>query len=112
MCVLKNFEKSVKKMIIPSYFFLIFVLVIGFGGLTLFRTNFLLVLMGVELLFFGINLNFAITSLLLDDVMGQVFFLYILTVAGAESGVGLAILVSYYRLRGEIWLDLVNKLKG
>jgi NADH:ubiquinone oxidoreductase subunit K len=92
--------------------FLMMLLVIGLGGLTLFRTNFLLVLMGVELLFFGINLTFAWSSVLLDDLMGQLFFLYVLTVAGAESGVGLAILVSYYRLRGEIWLDLVNKLKG
>jgi len=88
------------------------ILSIGLGGLTLFRTNLLLVLMGMEFLFFGINLNFAIYSISLDDLMGQLFFLYILTVAGAESGVGLAILVSYYRLRGEIWLDLINKLKG
>lgn len=88
------------------------IVTIGLTGLSLFRTNFLLVLMGLELLFFGLNITFAWTSLFLDDLMGQIFFLYILTVAGAESGVGLAILVSYYRLRGEIWLDLVNKLKG
>jgi NADH-quinone oxidoreductase subunit K len=44
--------------------------------------------------------------------VGEVFFIHVLTVAGAESGVGLAILVAYYRLRGEIWVDLISKLKG
>ena len=92
--------------------FTLLLLLIGLSGLFLFRTNLLLVIMGIELLFFCLNLNFIGFSLFLDDISGQVFFLYVLTVAGAESGVGLAILVAYYRLRGEIWLDFINKLKG
>ena len=94
---------------------LLFVLILflsGMGGLLLFRTNLLLVIMCLEILFFSLSLNFVLSAYFLDDILGEVFFLYILTVAGAESGVGLAILVAYYRLRGEVWLDMINKLKG
>jgi NADH-quinone oxidoreductase subunit K len=92
---------------------LILVLVLsGIGGIILYRTNLLLIIMCLEILFFSISLNFVLFSYFLDDVLGEVFFLYILTVAGAESGVGLAILVAYYRLRGEVWLDMINRLKG
>jgi NADH:ubiquinone oxidoreductase subunit K len=90
----------------------ILVFLIGVGGIVLFRTNILLVIMGLEIMFFSINLSFVLVSYFLDDIMGEVFFIHVLTVAGAESGVGLAILVAYYRLRGEIWVDLISKLKG
>lgn len=84
----------------------------GLGGLVVLRTNLLLVIMCLEILFFSINLNFVLMSNFLDDIIGEIFFIYVLAVAGAESGVGLAIVVAYYRLRGEVWLDVVNLLKG
>jgi|SRR6056297_926387 len=96
---------------IPLEFILV-LLLIGLAGLCLYKTNILLIIMGIEIMFFGLNLNFVLFSYFLDDFVGEIFFLYIITVAGAESGVGLAILVSYYRLQGEIWLDFINKLKG
>lgn len=95
-----------------SILFTLILFLSGMGGLLLFRTNLLLVIMCLEILFFSLSLNFVLSAYYLDDVLGEVFFLYILTVAGAESGVGLAILVAYYRLRGEVWLDMIDKLKG
>lgn len=95
-----------------SLILILVLLLSGIGGIILYRTNLLLIIMCLEILFFSISLNFVLFSYFLDDVLGEVFFLYILTVAGAESGVGLAILVAYYRLRGEVWLDMINRLKG
>ena len=60
----------------------------------------------------SINLNFIFFSIYLDDLIGQLFALYILTVAAAESAIGLAILVVYYRLRGIIAIDNISTLKG
>lgn len=95
-----------------SLLLILVLLLSGIGGMIVYRTNLLLIIMCLEILFFSISLNFVLFSYFLDDVLGEVFFLYILTVAGAESGVGLAILVAYYRLRGEVWLDMINRLKG
>jgi NADH:ubiquinone oxidoreductase subunit K len=60
----------------------------------------------------AINFNFIIFSVYLDDIMGQVFSLFILTVAAAESAIGLAILVIYYKLRGVISVDYISTIKG
>jgi NADH:ubiquinone oxidoreductase subunit K len=68
--------------------------------------------MSIELLLLAVNLNFIIFSIYLDDLIGQTFSLFILTVAAAESAIGLAILVVYYRIKGIISINFVNSIKG
>jgi NADH-quinone oxidoreductase subunit K len=68
--------------------------------------------MSIEIMLLAVNLNFIFFSIYLDDLIGQLFSLYILTVAAAESAIGLAILVVYYRLRGIISIDNISLLKG
>jgi len=69
-------------------------------------------LMSIELMLLAVNLNFLIFSVFLDDMMGQLFALFILTVAAAESAIGLAILVVYYRIRGTVAVEYINLIKG
>jgi NADH-quinone oxidoreductase subunit K len=76
------------------------------------RKNFLVILMSIEIMLLAVNLNFIFFSIYLDDLIGQIFALYVLTVAAAESAIGLAILVVYYRLRGIIAVDNISSLKG
>jgi len=85
---------------------------LGLLGIFLNRKNVLLVLMSVELMLLSINFNFLITASYIDDRFGQIFAIFILTVAAAESSIGLAILVVYYRLQGTIALEQINFLKG
>lgn len=68
--------------------------------------------MSIELMLLAVNLNFLLFSVYLDDLLGQVFALYILTVAAAESAIGLALLVVYYRLRATIDVEFINLIKG
>ena len=84
----------------------------GISGIILNRKNIIIMLMSVELMLLSINLNFIIYSAYLDDVMWQVFALLILTVAAAESAIGLAILVVYYRVRGSISVENIHLLRG
>jgi NADH-quinone oxidoreductase subunit K len=84
----------------------------GLCGIFLNRKNILLVLMSVELLLLSTNFNFLVVSSYLDDRLGQIFSIFILTVAAAESSVGLAILVVYYRFKGTVSVDFINFLKG
>ena len=90
----------------------ILIYIIGIVGIILTRKNIIIMLMSMELMLIGINLNFVIFSIYLDDIMGQIISLYILTIAAAESAIGLALLIIYYRLRGVIEINLVNMLKG
>jgi NADH-quinone oxidoreductase subunit K len=76
------------------------------------RKNFLVILMSIEIMLLAVNLNFIFFSVYLDDIIGQMFALYVLTVAAAESAIGLAILVVYYRIRGVIAIDNISALKG
>ena len=69
-------------------------------------------LMSIELMLLAVNLNFIIFSVFLDDILGQVFALFVLTVAAAESAIGLAILVVYYRIRGTVSIEYINLLKN
>ena len=78
---------------------------IGLIGVILNRRNILIILMCVELLLLSLNMNFILFSVYLDDLYGQLFSFFILTVAAAESAIGLAIIIIYYRVRGSI---LVN----
>lgn len=89
-----------------------FLFLISLCSLFIVRKHIIIILMAIELLFLAINLNFIIFSVYLDDIFGQVFSIFILTIAASESAIGLAILVIYFRLRGTISVDLVNILKG
>ena len=90
----------------------IFLFIIGLFGIVLNRRNILIILMCVELVLLSLNLNFIIFSVYFDDLYGQLFSLFILTVAAAESAVGLAIIIIYYRIRGSISIGQIAVLKG
>jgi NADH-quinone oxidoreductase subunit K len=85
---------------------------IGIFGIFLVKKSIIIILMSIELLLLAVNLNFIIFSVYLDDLVGQTFSLFILTVAAAESAIGLAILVVYYRIKGIISINFVNSIKG
>jgi NADH-quinone oxidoreductase subunit K len=85
---------------------------LGIAGVILNRKNIIVVLMSVELILLSVNLNLVAFSAFLGDLTGQVFALFILTVAAAEAAIGLAILVAYYRNRGSIAVDDINMMKG
>jgi NADH:ubiquinone oxidoreductase subunit K len=90
----------------------IFLFSLGIWGIFVIRTNIIIILLSIELMLFAINLNFILFSIYLDDLLGQVFALLILTVAAAESAIGLAILVIHYRITGIISLGYLMELKG
>lgn len=90
----------------------IFLFFVGIFGIILNRKSVLLILMCIELVLLSVNLNFIIFSVYLDDFYGQIFSLFILTIAAAESAIGLAILILYYRIRGKILINQVATLKG
>jgi NADH-quinone oxidoreductase subunit K len=85
---------------------------IGMLGLVLNRKNILIILMSVELMLLAVNMNFVVFSVYIDDILGQMFALFVLTVAAAESAIGLAILVVYYRVRGTIAVERVQTMRG
>ena len=85
---------------------------IGVLGIFLNRKNIIIILMSVELILLAVNLNFVAFSSFLGDLVGQVFALFVLTVAAAEAAIGLAILVVYFRNRGTIAVEDVNVMKG
>jgi len=85
---------------------------LGVAGIILNRKNIIVILMSVELILLSVNLNLVAFSAFLGDLTGQVFALFILTVAAAEAAIGLAILVVYFRNRGTIAVADVNMMKG
>jgi len=85
---------------------------LGIFGIFLNRKNVIIILMSIELMLLAINLNFVAFSAYLGDLSGQVFAMFILTVAAAEAAIGLAILVVYFRNRGSIEVDDINLMKG
>jgi NADH:ubiquinone oxidoreductase subunit K len=103
-------------MFIPNVFtflnLVVFLFLLSLSGIFLTRRNFIIVLMCIELMLLSINFAFLIFSVHLDDFTGQLFTLFVLTVAAAESSLGLAILVVYYRLRGIISVDNINLIKS
>ena len=86
--------------------------VIGIFGIFLNRKNVIVMLMSIELILLAVNLNFIAFSVHLGDLVGQVFTLFILTVAAAEAAIGLAIIVCFFRNRGTIQVEHVNVMKG
>ena len=85
---------------------------IGVIGIFLNRKNVIIILMSIELILVSVNVNFVSFSSYLGDVFGQVFALFVLTVAAAEAAIGLAILVVYFRNRGNIAVENINAMKG
>jgi len=90
----------------------IILFLLGIWGIFLNRKNIIIMLMSIELMLLAVNLNFVLFSVYLDDMVGQLFALLILTVAAAESAIGLAILVVYYRIRGTVAVEYINLIKG
>ena len=86
--------------------------VIGIFGLFLNRKNVIIILMSIEMILLAVNINFVAFSAYLGDLVGQVFTLFVLTVAAAEAAIGLAILVCFFRIRGTIDVEDVNVMKG
>jgi NADH-quinone oxidoreductase subunit K len=85
---------------------------VGILGIFLNRKNIIVILMSIELILLSVNINFVAFSAYLGDLMGQVFVMFVLTVAAAESAIGLAILMVYFRNRGSIAVEDVNLMKG
>lgn len=98
----------IKSFIITS--FILFIL--GILGISLNRTNLILLIMSVELTLLAASFLFIIGSSFFDILFGQIFTIIILTIAAAESAIGLAIIITYFRIRGKISIKLLNTLKG
>src|SRR3954454_3926477 len=88
------------------------VFTLGVFGIFLNRKNVIIILMSIELILLAVNINLVSFSVFLNDLVGQVFAIFILTVAAAEAAIGLAILVVYFRNRGTIAVDDINMMKG
>ena len=102
-----------KILIIWTFVFISLVLLFfGILGIFMTRKNIIIILISIELMLLAVNFNFIIFSVLLQDMFGQIFSLFILTLAGAEASIGLAILIIFYRIRGIITVNFVNSLKG
>jgi NADH-quinone oxidoreductase subunit K len=85
---------------------------IGAIGLILNRRNILIIIIAVELMLLAINLNFITFSIYLDDILGQMFVLFILTVAATESSIGLAILIVFFRIKKTILIENILTIKS
>lgn len=95
--------------IVETGLVLIIIALIGMGVMS---TNMILVLISIEMMLLGVNMQLVVYSIYFNDVVGQVFALIVLTVAAAEAAIGLGILVVYYRTRGGIDLNMINMLHG
>ena len=85
---------------------------IGVFGIFVNRRNVIIIMMAIELILLAVNINLVAFSMFLHEVTGQVFAMFVLTVAAAEAAVGLAILVTFFRTRGDIEVDQANMMKG
>ena len=85
---------------------------ISLAGIYLNRKNVIVLLMSIELMLLAVNINFVAFSVVLNDLVGQIFAMFVLTVAAAEAAIGLAILVVYFRNRGTIQVEDIDLMKG
>lgn len=85
---------------------------LGIFGIFLNRKNVIIILMSIELMLLAVNINLVSFSAFLGDLVGQVFTMFVLTVAAAEAAIGLAIVVVFYRNRGSIEVEDINQMKG
>jgi NADH-quinone oxidoreductase subunit K len=88
------------------------IFILGMCGIVLGRKNIILMLMSIELMLLAVNLNLLLFSVYIDDLIGQLFALLVLTVAASEAAIGLAILVIYFRIRGTILVQFIHFIKG
>ena len=88
------------------------IFVIGIVGIFLNRKNVIIILMSIELILLAVNINLVSFSIYLQNLVGQIFAMFILTVAAAEAAVGLAIIVLYYKNKGSINVEQISSLKG
>ncbi|MDA9573648.1 NADH-quinone oxidoreductase subunit NuoK [Rickettsiales bacterium] len=85
---------------------------IGVSGIFLNRKNIISLLMSIEIMLLSVNINFVAFSTIMQDMVGQIYAIFILTVAGAEAAIGLAILVAYYNRTNNIEIENISSLKG
>ena len=85
---------------------------LGIIGIFLNRKNVIVILMSIELILLAVNINLVSFSIFLQDIVGQIFTMLILTVAAAEAAIGLAIIIAYYRNKGSIRVEGINQMKG
>jgi NADH-quinone oxidoreductase subunit K len=85
---------------------------IGIFGIFVNRKNLIIILMSIELMLLAVNINFVAFSAFMNDLMGQIFTMLVLTVAAAEAAIGLAIVVVFYRAHRSIEVEDINELKG
>ena len=97
-----------------THYLVVAAILFGMGvlGLIANRKNLIIMLMSIELILLAVNINFVAFSAYLHDLVGQVFAMFVLTVAAGEAAIGLAILVIYFRGRGTIAVDDANRMKG
>jgi NADH-quinone oxidoreductase subunit K len=97
-----------------THYLVVAAILFGMGvlGLIANRKNLIIMLMAIELILLAVNINFVAFSAYLHDLVGQVFAMFVLTVAAGEAAIGLAILVIYFRGRGTIAVDDANRMKG
>ena len=88
------------------------IFLLGVVGIFLNRKNIIVILMSVELILLSVNINLIAFSTYSNEIVGQIFTFFILTVAAAEAAIGLAIIVSYYRNKGSIRVQDINEMKG
>jgi NADH-quinone oxidoreductase subunit K len=96
-------------------FFLVFLFLIfcfGLYGIFANKKNIILVIISIELMLLAVNSMLLLCSVYLDDRIGQILTLFILTVAAAESSIGLSIIICYYRINGTIVMEFINQIKG
>jgi NADH-quinone oxidoreductase subunit K len=98
----------ITKQLTANFFLSLF----GVLGIILNRKNILLTLMCLEVVLVGVDVNFIVFSMYLDDFVGQIFSMFILTIAASEAAIGLAIIIIYYRVRGQISFNQHSILKG
>ncbi|MDN5247647.1 MAG: NADH-quinone oxidoreductase subunit NuoK [Wolbachia endosymbiont of Tyrophagus putrescentiae] len=84
---------------------------VGICGICINRKSIINILLSIEILLLAVNINLVAFSVFINDIVGQIFVMFVLTVAAAESGIGLAILVIYYRKRGNIDIEQANLMK-
>ena len=97
------------------YFYLFFsflIFITGVSGLILWRKNLIIVLISLEIIFLAIQMNFLLFSVFLDDILGYIFSIFILVIAGSEVSIGLALIILLYRLQKVIYTDTLSLLKG
>lgn len=94
------------------YMFPLLLFILSILGIILNQSNIILILIFIEIMLLSISLNFIIHTYIIDNLLGQICSIYIITVAAVESAIGLSIMITFYKLRGSISIRILNLLKG